>query len=149
MNLTSVDQRLLNDFQRDFPLEPRPYARMAAKLGVGEGEVLERLADLRCCGAVSRVGAVVQPGTVGASTLAAMQVPQDRLEEVADAISAYPEVNHNYERDHAINLWFVTAAPDEARLEEVLASIEKETGIPVMDLRLMAPFHIDLGFDLS
>jgi DNA-binding Lrp family transcriptional regulator len=149
MQLNTVEQRLLNDFQRDFPLERRPYARLAAKLGISEEEVLERLAGLRRRGAVSRIGAVVRPGTVGASTLAAMRVPEDRLEAVADMVSAYAEVNHNYERGHAINLWFVVTAGDETRLLGVLASLEEETGIPVMDLRLVTPFHIDLGFDLS
>jgi len=149
MDATALEQRLLNDHQRDFPLIPRPYARIAVELGITEDEVLDRLAALHRDGAISRVGAAVRPGTAGASTLAAMRVPENRLKDVAAQVSAHPEVNHNYERDHEINLWFVITAADEVLLGKVLNAIEAETGIEAMDLRLLTPFHIDLGFDLS
>ena len=148
MQLSDDRLRLLNDFQRDFPLEPRPYARIAGELGIAEDDVLAILGELSGAGAISRVGAVVRPNTVGASTLAAMRVPPEHLEAVADQISARPEVNHNYERDHAINLWFVVAAESRDAVLRVLGEIEAATGIQVLDLPLVTPFHIDLGFDL-
>jgi DNA-binding Lrp family transcriptional regulator len=149
MNLNATERRLLNDYQRDFPLEPRPFARIAAELGVGEDEVLALLAELQARQAVSRVGAVVRPNTLGASTLAAMAVPAERLQDVAALVSARPEVNHNYEREHPINLWFVVTAADDAVVRGVLSDIEAETKLPVIDLPLLAAYHIDLGFDLS
>ncbi|HJN23164.1 MAG TPA: Lrp/AsnC family transcriptional regulator [Rhodospirillales bacterium] len=149
MDPTAIEYRLLNDYQRDFPLEPRPYARIAADLGIDEDEVLACLAGLREAGAVSRVGAVIRPGTVGASTLAAIRVPDHRLEEVAAQVNAFPEVNHNYERDHAINLWFVITAPDGDRLAQVLREIENKVELQVIDLPLVTAFHIDLGFELK
>ena len=144
-----ADKRLLNDFQRDFPLEPRPYARIAETLGVTEEDVLAGLADLKTRGMVSRVGAIVQPNTVGVSTLAAMAVPPERLEQVAAIVNAEPGVNHNYEREHLINLWFVVAAADEDALAEALERVERKSGIPVLDLKLEQAFHIDLGFELK
>jgi siroheme decarboxylase len=149
MSFTAADIRLLNDFQRDFPLTPRPFARIAEKLGVTEDEVLERLDDLRDRGAISRVGAVVRPNTAGASTLAAMAVPAARLDEVAAIVNAEPAVNHNYEREHEINLWFVVTAADAAGVQEVLKRIGRKTGLPALDLPLERAFHIDLGFDLT
>jgi siroheme decarboxylase len=146
--MDQVEHHFLNDYQRDFPLEPRPYARIADELGLPEEEVLARLADLQAGGTLSRIGAVVRPNTVGASTLAAMSVPAGRLEAVAALVSARPEVNHNYEREHAFNLWFVVAAADEAAVRAVLESIAAETGLPVLDLPLQTAYHIDLGFDL-
>ena len=146
---SAADKRLLNDFQRDFPLEPRPYARIAETLGVTEEDVLAGLADLKTRGMVSRVGAIVQPNTVGVSTLAAMAVPPERLEQVAAIVNAEPGVNHNYEREHLINLWFVVAAADEDALADALERVERKSGIPVLDLRLEQAFHIDLGFDLK
>jgi len=101
--MNALDQRLLNDFQRGFPLTPTPYADIARELGVTEDEVLARLKALMTAGAVSRVGAVVRPNTVGVSTLAAMSVPAAELESVAALVSGYAEVNHNYEREHEIN----------------------------------------------
>jgi len=147
--MDQVEHRLLNDYQRDFPLEPRPYARIADELGLCEDEVLARLADLQARGTLSRIGAVVRPNTVGASTLAAMAVPAERLEVVAALVSAQPEVNHNYEREHAFNLWFVVAAADQTAVQATLESIAAETGLPVLDLPLQTAYHIDLGFDLQ
>ena len=89
------------------------------------------------------------PHGAGWSTLAAMAVPAHRLEEVAALVSARPEVNHNYEREHRINLWFVVAAPTEARVGEVLRGIEAATGLPVLDLPLVESYRLDLGFALS
>ncbi len=144
----SREQRLLNDYQRDFPLEPRPFARIAGDLGIAEDELLDLVAELQERGVVGRVGAVVRPNTVGASTLAAVSVAQDRLVKVAEALSARAEVNHCYEREHAINLWFVVTARDEAEVARVLEDIEDETGLEVIDLPLLDGYHIDLGFDL-
>jgi DNA-binding Lrp family transcriptional regulator len=140
--------RLLNDFQRGFPLEPRPYARLADALGIAEREVLAMLADLKAEGKIDRVGAIVRPNSIGASTLAAMRVRADRLEEVAEAVSRRLEVNHCYQREHEINLWFVVVAADPAELSRVLDEIAKETEEAVLDLPIIEPYHIDLGFDL-
>jgi DNA-binding Lrp family transcriptional regulator len=146
--LTELDRRLLNDFQQDFPLTPTPYADMARKLGVTEEEVLVRLETLKNAGAVSRVGAVVRPNTVGVSTLAAMAVPPEQLESVAALVNGYTEVNHNYEREHRLNLWFVATAPDTTRLQSVLDEIAGRTGYEVLSFPLVEDYHIDLGFDL-
>jgi len=146
--LTELDRRLLNDFQQDFPLSPTPYADMARILGVTEADVLARLEALTSAGTVSRVGAVVRPNTVGVSTLAAMAVPPSILDSVATIVSGYTEVNHNYEREHRLNLWFVAAAPDAARLQAVLDEIAARTGHEVLSFPLVEDYHIDLGFDL-
>jgi siroheme decarboxylase len=147
--MTAAEFRLLNDFQQRFPLVPEPYAVLAKSLGVAEGDVLEELAQLRSSGAVTRIGAVFRPGAIGASTLAAMAVPPDRLEAVAAIVSRFPEVNHNYEREHRCNLWFVAAAPDDDALAAVLDRIERATGIDVLALPLLEEYHIDLGFRLD
>ena len=141
--------RLLNGFQRDFPLETRPFARIGSELGITETSVIERLTDLQERGVVSRVGPVIRPNTVGVSTLVAMSVPEQRLEDVADLVSAHPEVNHNYEREHHLNLWFVVTAPDAKTLARVLSDIMRETGLEVVDLPLERAYHIDLGFELA
>lgn len=146
--LTELDRRLLNDFQQDFPLSPTPYADIARDLGVTEVEVLVRLEALKSAGAVSRVGAVVRPNTVGVSTLAAMAVPPERLESVAALVNGYTEVNHNYEREHRLNLWFVATAPDTERLQSTLDEIAARTGYEVLSFPLVEDYHIDLGFEL-
>ena len=147
-SLSELERRLLNDFQHDFPLSPTPYADMARELGTSEADVLAALHRLHAAGAVSRVGAVVRPNTVGASTLAAISVPATELERVAAIVSGFPEVNHNYEREHRLNLWFVVTAPDGARLQQVLDEIVARTGYAVLTFPLLEDYHIDLGFEL-
>ena len=146
---SALDFRLLNDFQRDFPLCPTPFAEIAARLGVAEPNLLQRLDALRREGKISRVGAVFAPKRIGASTLAAMAVPADDLARVAEVINRFPEVNHNYEREHRFNLWFVATAGSEARLQSTLAAIEAASGYPLLSLPLLEEFHIDLGFPLA
>jgi DNA-binding Lrp family transcriptional regulator len=146
---SSLEQRLLNEFQHGMPLTPNPYADIARQLGVYETTVLETLQRLQTEGVISRVGAVFRPNRIGASTLAAIAVPAEKLEEVAAIVSEFAEVNHNYEREHRINLWFVVVAEDEERLETVLAEIEARCGYPVLDLPLLNEYFIDLGFDLK
>lgn len=144
----SLEFRLLNEFQRDFPLVDAPFAEIAARLGSDEMTVLDALRRLQHDGTISRVGAVFAPRSVGASTLAALSAPRDRLEEVAARVSAHAGINHNYEREHAFNLWFVATAADEAALQALLERIGADTGCPVISLPLQEEFHIDLGFDL-
>ena len=145
---SSLEFRLLNEFQRDFPLCPAPFAELAVRLGVGEKLVLTELERLRREGKISRVGAVFAPKRIGASTLAAMAVPPERLAAVAATVNRFPEVNHNYEREHRYNLWFVVTAASEGRLQATLGAIEKAAGCPLLSLPLLEEFHIDLGFSL-
>jgi len=147
--LTDIERRLLNDWQQHFPLSSTPYADIARELGVNEEEVLQTLTRLLAQGSISRIGAVLRPNTVGVSTLAAMAVPNAELETVAALVSAYPEVNHNYEREHTLNLWFVVTAPDSARLQQVLNEISTRSGYAVLPFPLLEDYHIDLGFDLK
>lgn len=147
--LRPLERRLLDMFQRDLPLVPRPYQAMADAAGCNEAEVLDALNRLHETEVLSRVGFIVRPNTAGASTLAAMAVPENELEAVAARISARPEVNHNYEREHWLNLWFVVAAADAETRLRTLQGIECETGYAVLDLPLEAAYHIDLGFSLS
>ena len=146
--MSDLERRLLDGFQRDFPLSPTPYADIAACLEVTEDEVLDAVRRLSAAAAVSRVGPVFRPHTVGASTLAAMVVPPELLDEVAALVSGYLEVNHNYEREHRFNLWFVVTGPDKCHIDDVLAEIGARTGLPLLSLPMVNDYHIDLAFPL-
>jgi DNA-binding Lrp family transcriptional regulator len=148
-HLDILDRRLLDDFQRNLPLVPQPFAALGAELGISENETLARLAALRARGMISRVGATLRPNTAGASTLCAMAVPGQRIEEVAASVSAERGVNHVYLREDGWNLWFVATAPDRPGLAQALARLERDTGLAILDLRLIRAFTIDLGFSLT
>lgn len=146
--LGALERRLLDEFQRDLPLVPAPFAAIAERLAISEAEVLAMLARLREKGFLSRVGAVFAPRTVGYSLLAALAVPAARIEQVAALVSSHAEVNHNYEREHTYNLWFVVTGDDRARVERTVDDIEQRSGLVALRLPLERPYHIDLGFRL-
>ncbi len=149
LDLTPLERHLLNDYQQGLPLSPTPFADIAAQLGVEEQEIIDTLEQLRQQGAISRVGPVFRTHSIGASTLAAMRIPEERLEEVAAIINSFAEVNHNYEREHALNLWFVATAPDDTHLAQTLQRIEQLSGYEVLTLPMLEDYHIDLGFELQ
>lgn len=148
MNET-LDFSLLDAFQRDFPLISRPYAELARRLGSQESVVMARLEAMRADGRISRIGAVLPPGRFGVSTLVAMALPAERLEEAAAIINTFPGVNHNYERSHQFNLWFVLTAGTHEALTRTLACIEQAVETSALALPLEKGYHIDLGFSLD
>ena len=147
--MDAFELTLLNDFQRDFPLCPQPYRSIAQRVGRSEARIIAALSRLQRAGKVSRVGAVFRPGVIGASTLAAMMVPEDRLAEVAAMVNAHPQVNHNYARSDEWNLWFVATAPDAQTLAAALHRIETQCRCPLIRLPLIEDYHVDLGFALG
>ena len=144
-----VDLKLLNDWQRNLPIEPRPFLKMGHAAGRSEADVLTRLEVLKASGRISRVGATCAPNTVSASTLAAVAAPAGRIENVAEIIGKQPGINHSYQRENHWNLWFVATGPDRDHVDGVLKAIHMQTGLQVLDLRLVRPFNVDLGFSLS
>lgn len=139
---------LLNPWQRDFPLQREPFAPIAAALGSTVTEVLAAYARLLRGGALSRIGGVFAPAAGGAALLAAMAVPPERLAMVAARVSAHAGVNHNYQREHQLNLWFVMTGHDRTEVEQAMQVLEWTTGLPALRLRMQRAYHIDLGFDL-
>lgn len=147
--LSPLHKQLLNNYQQDFPLSVTPYQDIADQLGVSEDEVLQAFRALSEQEMISRIGPVIAPNKVGSSALVAMAVPEADLPRVAEQISHYPEVNHNYERENRFNLWFVLIADDEQHLQAVIADIEQKTGFKTMLLPMLADYYINLGFELN
>lgn len=146
--LSELARSILSRYQHGFPVAPHPWQVIADELGVSMVQVQAARAELEQSGLVGRIGAVVRPGRVGASTLAAMRVPPQCLEQVAELVNGYRGVNHNYEREDDWNLWFVVTAASEPQLLATLRDIGTSAGLPVLDCRLEKPYHIDLGFPL-
>ncbi len=143
------DLVLANRWQRGFPLASRPFLEIGREADLAEEAVLEKYRSLQRDGVVNRIGPVFRPNTVGASSLAALAVPPERLEAVARFVNEQPGINHNYQRSHRHNLWFVATAQGNAEVQGTLSCIERATGLPLLRLPLLEEFHIDLGFDLD
>lgn len=145
IELDDVDRRLINRLQAGLPLVPRPYAVVAEELGIGEGELIYRLERLCEDGVLSRFGPMYHAERLGGGlTLAALAVPEADFERVAETVNAFPEVAHNYRREHALNMWFVLATETPTRIGEVLAEIEAATRLPVFNLPKEEEFHVRL-----
>ncbi len=144
--IDEVDAALIDGYQSGFPVIERPFRQVGSELGIGEAEALRRVERLRDSGIFRRFGAVLNPPVIGASTLAAVQAPGDRFEEIAETINGYRQVNHNYRRDHEWNMWFVVTAATLERREEIITEIESETGCAVLVLPMLTDYYIDLEF---
>ncbi|NOR81328.1 MAG: Lrp/AsnC family transcriptional regulator [Methyloprofundus sp.] len=147
--LSSLDKQLLNNYQQEFPLSLRPYQTIAEALGVTEEEVLAAYSALAKKDFISRIGPIIQANHIGLSTLIAMAIPDDQLTATANIVSSFAEVNHNYEREHRFNLWFVLIAADEQHLHTTVTGIEVQTGFKTMQLPLLEDYFINLGFQLD
>ncbi|MGZ5265165.1 MAG: siroheme decarboxylase subunit beta [Caldimonas sp.] len=139
---------LLNDWQHDFPIVDTPFATIGAACGVAAEPVIAAYRELLADGAISRIGGVWGAGAAGAALLCAFAVPKERLEAVAALVSALPGVNHNYEREHRFNLWFVVTGRNATALDRSVDTLEAQTGCRALRLRMQRAYRIDLGFDL-
>lgn len=127
-----TERAIVNGLQGGFPVAPHPFRIAGAALGLSEGETLEGVRELVASGRLSRFGPLWNAeGLGGGVCLAAMAVPAERFEAVAELVNAHPEVAHNYERTHALNMWFVISAERPERIAEIAAAIEAETGLAV------------------
>ena len=144
--IDETDARLIDEYQSGFPVRERPFEAVADDLDTTPEDVLDRVRRLREAGVFRRFGAVLNPPVIGSSTLAAVQAPEDRFDEVADVINGYRQVNHNYERAHDWNQWFVVTAGSRERRDDILADIEARTGCEVLNLPMLTDYYIDLEF---
>ena len=141
--LDSIDRAIVNALQDGFPITERPYAEAAATLGLGENALLERLEALLANGTLSRFGPMFNAERMGgAFCLCAMAVPEERFEHVAELVNAHPEVAHNYERNHALNMWFVLATERPEPIHDVVTEIKSETGLEVYAFPKLEEFFI-------
>ena len=146
--LDAADRALINALQEGFPLAERPYAEVGRRLGLGEDQVISHLARLLEEGVLTRFGPMFNAEALGgAVTLAALRVPEADFERIAALVNAFPEVAHNYAREDAFNMWFVVAAGSPARVGEVLADIERASGLEVLDLPRVEEFHLGLRLE--
>lgn len=152
--ISQLQQDIINSSQKGFPLTSQPYQTIAKQLAqvnikTNEWEVFQAIDDLNSQEVLSRVGPVFDHKKAGASTLAALAVPEKDLDSIANIVNQFDQVNHNYGREHAYNLWFVVTASDMVALKSTLAEIELQTGLPVLVLPMEASYHIDLAFSIN
>jgi DNA-binding Lrp family transcriptional regulator len=146
--LDELDRAIINELQGGFPICESPYATVAEQLGSTEGEIITRLQRLLDEKILSRFGPMYHAERLGGGlTLAAMEVPAEQFDTVSEQVNAFPEVAHNYAREHALNMWFVLATETPQRIAEVIDEIETATGFAVINMPKEQEFFIGLRFE--
>lgn len=146
--MDNTDRLIVNKLQTGFPVCERPYRKAAVELGLGETELIDRLQALLDNGILSRFGPLYHAEMMGgALTLAALEVPEGRFDEVAGIVNGFPEVAHNYARSHALNMWFVIATETPAQVQQTLSAIERRTGLPVYNMPKIKEYFVGLKLE--
>jgi DNA-binding Lrp family transcriptional regulator len=147
--MDDINRSIINKLQGGFPICERPYLEVATRLGISEETLLERLAQLLETGILSRFGPLYHAERLGgALTLAAMSVPEAEFDKVAAQVNAFPEVAHNYARDHELNMWFVIATEQPERVVEVIKAIEAQTGLRVYNMPKQKEYYVGLRLEV-
>ena len=146
--MNEVDRNIINQMQEDFPVCSEPFAVLAEQLNIEENELLQRVQFLLDDGTLSLIGPLYNIEKLGGIyCLVAMRIPEHALEKVINTINSYPEVAHNYERTHELNVWFVLATETEAQLEKLLEDIEEKTAYPTYKMPKLDEYYVGLKFD--
>lgn len=146
--LDDIDRRIINGLQGSFPVTETPFADAAEALACDEAALIARIGAMLDDGRLSRFGPMFNVERMGgAFCLCAMAVPPAEFDAVAEIVNSFPEVAHNYERAHALNMWFVLAAETPERIGALLGEIAAATGYPVLDLPKIEEFYVGLRIE--
>ena len=145
--MDQLDKNIINTLQYDFPVCERPFAQLAETLNSTEDELINRVQAMLDNGLLTRFGPMYNAVNMGgALSLCAMKVPENRFDDVTEQVNAFPEVAHNYQRDHEMNMWFVLATETQQELNNTLNAIEDTTGIAVYNMPKEKEFFVGLHF---
>ncbi len=145
ISLDKTDRNIINQLQYGFPICDHPFRKAAEQLNISEQELIERIKTLRENGILTRFGPLYHAENLGgALSLCAMKIPPAEFDRVAEQVNRFPEVAHNYQREHAMNMWFVLATESEAAKQNTLQQIEQQTGYPVYDMPKKKEYFVGL-----
>ena len=149
--MDDLDKRLLNVIQAEFPLVSRPFQALGTRLDLEEAEVIHRIAALKNQRIIRQISAIFDTRSLGyRSSLVAMRVQPARLETAAAVVNGHPGVSHNYERNHAFNLWFTLAVPPTSDLEWTVQHLHTMAGADsTRTLPTLRLFKIGLQLDME
>ena len=133
--LSELDKKIVQALQGDFPLVAEPYKVLAASIGISEELFLERVRALAAEKKIRKMGAVLRHREVGfqANVLVVWQVPEDRLDEIAQTMAACPAVSHCYDRNTApgwpYNLYTMIHGRSREECEQLAAELGRQCGV--------------------
>jgi DNA-binding Lrp family transcriptional regulator len=147
--LDEINRNIINTLQYGFPISDHPYRDAAESLNITEDELLTRIKALRESGILTRFGPLFHAENMGgALSLCAMKIPAGQFDKVAAQVNAFPQVAHNYERDHSMNMWFVLATETLQEKQQTLEEIEQKTGFQVYDMPKEKEYFVGLFLNI-
>lgn len=150
MELSETEKKILDIIQTDFPIDPRPYARVGRMVGLTQAETLARVRGLKQKGVIRRIGGNFNSRQLGwHSTLCAAAVPEEKLQEFIAEVNRHPGVTHNYLRRHRNNVWFTYIGPSKEQVQKSLQQITARTGIEILNLPARNMFKIKVDFPME
>jgi DNA-binding Lrp family transcriptional regulator len=151
MELTAFDKALLNLLQTELPVCSHPFAQLGVELGTDEATVLAHLKHLKAEGYLRRIGTFFNSSRLGyEGTLVALEVEEDQMASVAEAVNRYPGATHNYEREGQYNLWFTLLTPDPKIERKILREVRALPGVrAMMNLKAHKKYKINVQFHLK
>lgn len=145
--MDTIDRAIINRLQDGFPVVAEPFAAVAAELDLAENDLIGRVQKLLDEKVLTRFGPMYHAERLGgALSLAAMKIPVQDYERVAGVVNALPEVAHNYEREHALNMWFVLATETAEAQHAAIEQIERESGYHVYNMPKLDEYFVELKF---
>jgi DNA-binding Lrp family transcriptional regulator len=143
--MDELDRRIINHLHSGLTICDRPYLVAANEMGISEENLILRLSNLLEKRVLTRVGPLFQIERVGgAFTLAALHAPKEEYEVIAAKVNALPEIAHNYEREHELNMWFVIATEDPEQINAVIQVIEAKTQCKVFNFPKIKEYFVEL-----
>ncbi len=147
--MDDLDRKIINELQRNFPVCDHPYAVVAEELETTETELLSRLQRMLDEKLLTRFGPLYNAERFGgAVSLCAIAVQEDEFDLITEKVNTFPQVAHNYQRDHELNMWFVLATETQKELDETIKEIEADTGLPVLNMPKLEEFYVGLHFEI-
>lgn len=147
--MNDLQKQILNIIQADFPIEARPFAKLARGLDSSETEVISQIGLLKEQGIIRRIGAIFDAAHLGyVSTLVAGRIPAEKLEAFVSDVNSLPGVSHNYGREHKYNVWFTLTIPSERMIDETINRLRQAYSISaIYSLPAEKLFKIKVQFD--
>ena len=151
--MDKIDSKILHELQYNFPLTERPYEVIARKLKIPNEDIWNRIQTMLDEGVIRRMGASFDSNKLGfCSTLAAVSVDAELVDQAADIIGQFHEVTHSYLRNDVFNIWFTLIAVDNNRIKDILEQIRKSLCLErskVLNLPMKRLFKLDARFRVS
>jgi len=148
LRLTKFQKQLCNELQDGLPICAEPFDDLAKYLGTDEKTLLQGIEQLKKQGVIRRICALINYRALGLiSTLVAAHIPQDNLQEVAQAVNSLENVSHNYRRHHHYNLWFTLQAQSSQQIEVMLSNLSGRFAVDFHSLPVERVFKLDVRFD--